>query len=104
VAFAQDQITLHTSVLQLLDETLIPHATNAALLTELGTERAAVMIHLAHAQQLLTGLTGAGGAGGNGGAGGGGGRGGAGGGFGGAGGGGVGGSAGGSAGASAGTL
>jgi predicted outer membrane protein len=101
VAFAQDQITLHTSVLKLLDDTLIPQATNAALRTELGTERAAVMIHLAHAQLLLLGLTGAGG---NGGAGGG--RGGAGGGIGGAAGGagGSAGGAGGSAGTSAGIL
>jgi putative membrane protein len=60
--YLQSQVTMHTQVLQMLDAKLIPAAQNAALKSELQTERTAVMAHLTLAQQLLTNLTTDGGA------------------------------------------
>jgi putative membrane protein len=55
-AYVASQITMHTMVLQLLDNQLIPNAQNAALKAELQMERTAVMNHLTAAQQLQTSL------------------------------------------------
>jgi predicted outer membrane protein len=82
LAYVQSQVTMHTTVLHLLDGRLIPSTQSQALKTELQMERSAVMIHLTAAQQLQAQLTGGAGgaggagAGGSGGAGGAGGRGG----------------------------
>jgi putative membrane protein len=51
-AYAQSQVTMHQAVMQLLQSQLIPHVQNAALKSELQSELAAVMSHLADAQQL----------------------------------------------------
>ncbi|HEX2658881.1 MAG TPA: DUF4142 domain-containing protein [Polyangia bacterium] len=71
LTFVQAQVTLHTSVLAIMDSVLIPMAMNVSLKAELMQERAAVMLHLTHAQELLATLSGgAGGAPGSAGAGG----------------------------------
>jgi putative membrane protein len=59
--FVSIQVRLHTSVLNMLDTMLIPNATNAQFKAELQMERAAVQMHLTHAQALDAQL-GAGGA------------------------------------------
>jgi len=64
--FLQDQVTMHASVLNLLDNLLIPNAQAIEIQQELTSERAAVAMHLSMAQSLLAGGTGAGGAGGSG--------------------------------------
>ncbi|HVY37773.1 MAG TPA: DUF4142 domain-containing protein, partial [Polyangia bacterium] len=61
-AYAMAQVTEHQMVLSLFDQTLIPSATNAALKSELMTERAAVNMHLTMATTLLSSLTTDGGA------------------------------------------
>jgi predicted outer membrane protein len=55
--FLQAQVTLHTSVLNLLDNTLLPAVQADEIKMELQTERTAVAQHLAHAQTLLAGGT-----------------------------------------------
>ena len=62
--FVQAQIMLHTSVLDLIDNVLLPQTTSGALRTELQTERTAVAMHLATAQTLATALATSSGAGG----------------------------------------
>ena len=56
-AYVSSQIAMHTTVLQLLDDQLIPYAQNGALKAELQMERTTVMNHLTAAQQLQTSLT-----------------------------------------------
>src|SRR3569623_252630 len=70
--FVQEQIALHMSVLDLINNVLLPQVTSTALRTEVQAERTAVEMHLTLAQTLLAALDngGAGGAGGNGGRGG----------------------------------
>lgn len=53
--YVLSQVTIHTMVLQLLDDQLIPKVEDASLKTELQSERATVMNHLTAAQQLLNG-------------------------------------------------
>lgn len=50
--FVALQVMLHTSVLGMLDTMLIPNTTNPQLKAELAMERAAVQMHLTHAQAL----------------------------------------------------
>jgi putative membrane protein len=57
LAYADSQIAMHMMVLSLLDSTLIPQATNAALKTALMSARATVAAHLAEAQALRAALT-----------------------------------------------
>ncbi|HVT07643.1 MAG TPA: DUF4142 domain-containing protein, partial [Polyangia bacterium] len=61
-AYAMAQVTEHQMVLNLFDQVLLPSATNAALKSELMTERTAVNIHLTMATTLLSSLTTDGGA------------------------------------------
>ena len=61
-AYAMAQVMEHQTVLNLFDQNLIPNATNAALKTELMTERTAVNMHLTMATTLLSSLTTDGGA------------------------------------------
>jgi len=71
--FAQAQVMLHTSTLNLIDDVLLPQVDNPALRSEVQVERAAVAMHLSEAQALSAALatsSGAGGAGGAAGAGG----------------------------------
>jgi len=71
VTYLQSQVTMHLTVLQLLNATLIPSTRSAALRSELQSERNTVTDHLTAAQELLGRLTsGGGGQGGRGGAGG----------------------------------
>lgn len=70
MAYLQSQVTMHTMVLALLDQRILPVVTNAQLRTELTAVRATVARHLAEAMQLLGtpdgGVDAAGGAGGGG--------------------------------------
>jgi predicted outer membrane protein len=63
VAYADSQVSMHTMVLGLLDDVLIPKAQNAALKTDLQAARAKVAMHLAEAQALRASLNADGGAG-----------------------------------------
>lgn len=59
--YANSQVTMHMTVLNLLDTVLIPGAQNAALKANLEAERMTVANHLAEAQALVGALTGDGG-------------------------------------------
>jgi putative membrane protein len=63
LTYVNSQIAMHTMVLQLLQNSLIPAVQDAQLRTELQAEQTAVTAHLASAQQLHATLTGDGGAG-----------------------------------------
>jgi predicted outer membrane protein len=51
--YVQSQIDIHTQVLQIFDDILLPSVTDAALRTDLSLARADVQRHLAEAQALL---------------------------------------------------
>jgi putative membrane protein len=53
LAYVQSQVDLHTRVLALIDDTLLPSATAAALRTDLALVRGDVQRHLTEAQALL---------------------------------------------------
>jgi predicted outer membrane protein len=55
--YAMAQVTAHQTFLNLLDQSLIPDAQNAALKAELQMERTAVNSHLMMAQMLVTTLS-----------------------------------------------
>jgi predicted outer membrane protein len=57
VSFVQAQIMLHMSVLDLLNNTLLPQTTSGALRSEVQMEATMVQQHLTAAQTLLTALT-----------------------------------------------
>jgi putative membrane protein len=62
VAYADSQVAMHMMVLGLLDQTLIPMASNAALKMDLQAARMTVSMHLMAAQQLRLKLSSDGGA------------------------------------------
>jgi putative membrane protein len=55
-AYVDAQVTLHSTVLKLLDEQLIPSADQMLLSDELQTMRTAVQSHLRHAEELKQSL------------------------------------------------
>jgi putative membrane protein len=55
--YIQAQVTMHHQALDMLDFTLIPRAQNAQVKTLLTDMRAAVMMHLTHAQALMRMMT-----------------------------------------------
>jgi putative membrane protein len=57
-AYMEREVTYHQAVLDALDNTLIPGATNAELRSLLETARGAVAAHLTHAQSLSASLAG----------------------------------------------
>ncbi len=61
-AYMEREVAYHAAVLDALDTTLIPNASNAELRSLLETARGAVAAHLEHARALSTQLASAGGA------------------------------------------
>jgi putative membrane protein len=55
-AYIDAQVDVHTKVLALIDDTLLPASQAAEVKAELATMRASVAMHLTHAQQLQTQL------------------------------------------------
>jgi putative membrane protein len=56
-AYVEHEIAYHQQVLDALDKTLIPNATNAELKALLRQVRPAIAGHLAHARMVQHGLT-----------------------------------------------
>lgn len=54
--YIADQVLMHQSALTVIDQQLIPSATDADLRNELTTTRASVAMHLTHAQELAAEL------------------------------------------------
>jgi putative membrane protein len=55
-AYIQSQVTMHTSARDLIDSTLLPNATTAALRDELTRTRGEVVMHLTEATSILSTL------------------------------------------------